>query len=405
MSGELQTRKRKDKRKKRGDDGSRQEDIHDRASNDRGEEDVFSKDDSDEKNTEEHHDPHHETHGGVFAKLLFGLLFIGLLGALGTIFFQLKGTDLVDTPIKESRYVNILESFVDEHFDDHNDEHDEVLGHSEEISEVEEEEHKSGTEEVTNAENEEPGTPEVEEKEKESIAELSSPEPVLEPDLAEDEVTEELVTAEGLLSENEEESMDAEDAPRQESEDISNLEVDIHSKEENMELHHDYMDNEPVNLYVEKVQDDDGEDVKSQDDGTSDHIGVFDGFFEETFVAADESDKELENDEPNQFSQEDEHSLNIDQRSVYSEDNVPDVETTYHGYYAEFEEDDESDDDDDDNLHAESKSVGNVEKERMEENKGSRASYPASSISNDYDYLIREELDDAHQILEEDDNF
>uniref|UniRef100_T1JK47 Aspartyl/asparaginy/proline hydroxylase domain-containing protein n=1 Tax=Strigamia maritima TaxID=126957 RepID=T1JK47_STRMM len=164
MSGEVQHRKRKDKRKRKSefqlfligsaarswpkwpknaakiDEGpSRHDDVIDHSENDnnKNEDEHLLRDNSEDKN-QDVHDHHHGPTAGFGAKITFFILFAGLLVAMGAIFFQMRGTEIRDIPIKESRYARLLENFIEEFSGDEHEEHD--LPHVAEHEETDEHE-------------------------------------------------------------------------------------------------------------------------------------------------------------------------------------------------------------------------------------------------------------------------
>ncbi|XP_064551834.1 aspartyl/asparaginyl beta-hydroxylase isoform X5 [Drosophila montana] len=179
MSGDVQPRKRKDKRKKRDErksDGDvsvlRQpsfQDDEDSSSHGvhitkMGNDDVHL-----------HVQQQHGTGGHWCAKIIFFSLMAVLLGLVGLIILENRGLEDLDTPLSESRYSNYFDGWVDEHrqeehdahhspeaaLDEHDDEHDEEpdeaydqhSGEEEEDHEADEEEEEADEDENTGAEN------------------------------------------------------------------------------------------------------------------------------------------------------------------------------------------------------------------------------------------------------------
>ncbi|KRF80292.1 uncharacterized protein Dvir_GJ22287, isoform G [Drosophila virilis] len=179
MSGDVQPRKRKDKRKKRDErksDGDvsvlRQpsfQDDEDSSSHGvhitkMGNDDVHL-----------HVQQQHGTGGHWCAKIIFFSLMAVLLGLVGLIIMENRGLEDLDTPLSESRYSNYFDGWVEEHrqeehdahhspeaaLDEHDDEHDEEpdeaydqhSGEEEEDHEADEEEEEAEEDENTGAEN------------------------------------------------------------------------------------------------------------------------------------------------------------------------------------------------------------------------------------------------------------
>ncbi|XP_055916315.1 aspartyl/asparaginyl beta-hydroxylase isoform X3 [Eupeodes corollae] len=138
MSGDVQPRKRKDKKRKR--------DSLDRRSDG---DFVFARKHSlqDDEPREQHQGVHgskmgnedvhlhvqgeHETGGHWCAKLFFFSLLAILLGLIGLIILENRGLADLDTPLSESRFSNYFDGWVDEHREAH-DEHDAVTASIEE---------------------------------------------------------------------------------------------------------------------------------------------------------------------------------------------------------------------------------------------------------------------------------
>ncbi|KAH8400775.1 hypothetical protein KR009_000935 [Drosophila setifemur] len=104
MSGDVQPRKRKDKRRKRDDDES-SHGVH------------ITKMGNDDVHLHVHHE--HGTGGHWCAKVIFFALMAVLLGLVGLIIMENRGLEDLDTPLSESRFSNLFEGFVDEHRDEH----------------------------------------------------------------------------------------------------------------------------------------------------------------------------------------------------------------------------------------------------------------------------------------------
>ncbi|EDV55821.2 uncharacterized protein Dere_GG20567, isoform B [Drosophila erecta] len=108
MSGDVQPRKRKDKRRKRDDDES-SHGVH------------ITKMGNEDLHLHVHHD--HGTGGHWCAKIIFFALMAVLLGLVGLIIMENRGLEDLDTPLSESRFSKVFDGWVDEHRDEH-DGHD-----------------------------------------------------------------------------------------------------------------------------------------------------------------------------------------------------------------------------------------------------------------------------------------
>ncbi|XP_060658455.1 LOW QUALITY PROTEIN: aspartyl/asparaginyl beta-hydroxylase [Drosophila nasuta] len=208
MSGDVQPRKRKDKRKKRDDRKSEGDISVLRQSSFQEDDDTAShgvhitKMGNDDVHLHVQHS--HGTGGHWCAKIIFFSLMAVLLGLVGLIILENRGLEDVDTPLSESRYSNYFDGWVeehrqdehdahgspeaalddhdDEHDDDHDDEHDEEYeAHS--VEEEAEEEHEADDEEEEEEEEDNNAAENVtaEEEEQEEEEDEEEPEESLEP--------------------------------------------------------------------------------------------------------------------------------------------------------------------------------------------------------------------------------
>ncbi|XP_026841320.1 aspartyl/asparaginyl beta-hydroxylase isoform X5 [Drosophila persimilis] len=183
MSGDVQPRKRKDKRRKRDDrksDGDvtvlRQSSFQDDDESSHGV--HITKMGNDDVHLHVHHE--HDTGGNWCAKIIFFSLMAVLLGLVGLIILENRGLEDMDTPLSESRFSNYFNGLVDEHrgehdvhdvhkpsgealdeHDDHDDQDEEEEPLSEEIEEDDDHDHDDHEEE------EEPISEEIEEEDTE----------------------------------------------------------------------------------------------------------------------------------------------------------------------------------------------------------------------------------------------
>ncbi|XP_037922574.1 aspartyl/asparaginyl beta-hydroxylase isoform X3 [Hermetia illucens] len=129
MSGDVQPRKRKDKKKIKRDslDSKSEGDVFTRKASLKDEEDV----------KEHHHGVHatkmgkddvhlhvqsdHATGGHWCAKIFFFSLLAILFGLVGIIILENRGSSDLDTPLSESRFSEYFEGWVDEHRASHDD--------------------------------------------------------------------------------------------------------------------------------------------------------------------------------------------------------------------------------------------------------------------------------------------
>ncbi|XP_070134664.1 aspartyl/asparaginyl beta-hydroxylase isoform X2 [Drosophila bipectinata] len=216
MSGDVQPRKRKDKRRKR-DDRKSEGDLTDLRQSSFQDDDESShgvhitKMGNDDVHLHVHHD--HGTGGHWCAKIIFFSLMAALLGLVALIIMENRGLEDLDTPLSESRFSNYFDGWVDEHraeheahdvqepsgeaLDDH-DEHDELEDHEEDEHEEEEplsaelEEDEATPEEDEEEVDQEDEEPEEDEEEEEGEEENNAGENITaEDDVEDDEADEE----------------------------------------------------------------------------------------------------------------------------------------------------------------------------------------------------------------------
>ncbi|XP_016985392.1 aspartyl/asparaginyl beta-hydroxylase isoform X6 [Drosophila rhopaloa] len=163
MSGDVQPRKRKDKRRKRDDRKSegdvtvlRQSSFQDDDESSHGV--HITKMGNEDLHLHVHHE--HGTGGHWCAKIIFFGLMAVLLGLVGLIIMENRGLEDLDTPLSESRFSKVFDGWVDEHRDEHDahdvhepsgealDEHDDHDEHDDEHDDHEEEEEEPLSEEL-----------------------------------------------------------------------------------------------------------------------------------------------------------------------------------------------------------------------------------------------------------------
>ncbi|KAI8128539.1 Aspartyl/asparaginyl beta-hydroxylase [Lucilia cuprina] len=285
MSGDVQPRKRKDKKKKRDDEASHG--VH------------ITKMGSDDMHLHIHEE--HGTGGNWCAKTIFFSLMLLLLSVVCIIIMENRGISDVDTPLSESRFSNYFDGWVDEHRaehddhhdshgslehdDDHDDEHDEEDDHDEPFEE--EADHSEGDEEAEGEEEEDENvTPEEEDEDQDDTATAENV------TAEEEEEDEENVTAEEDVDDN----VTAEEA----DDDNLTAEDENVTEEATLEQNDDEEDDEDVNKTNEQDDEDDNvtketskptsQDVQDDDDEEDDD-GNFDSL--EKIVDNDASELEL----------------------------------------------------------------------------------------------------------------
>ncbi|XP_017865351.1 PREDICTED: aspartyl/asparaginyl beta-hydroxylase isoform X3 [Drosophila arizonae] len=183
MSGDVQPRKRKDKRKRRDDRKSEGDVTILRQSSFQDDDDSSShgvhitKMGNDDVHLHVQHQ--HGTGGHWCAKIIFFSLMAVLLGLVGLIIMENRGIEDLDTPLSESRYSNYFDGWVEEHRAEEHDEHGEHLSHEAALDEHDDEhddeveepyEQHSGEEEEAEQEHEEDANDEDDEEEEENTA-------------------------------------------------------------------------------------------------------------------------------------------------------------------------------------------------------------------------------------------
>ncbi|GLV43168.1 Aspartyl beta-hydroxylase [Carabus blaptoides fortunei] len=113
MSGDVQPRKRKDKRRKK-EDLVGQEDVPIPTV-------VPPPQVNEDFNIHVHND--HGTGGGLCAKLVFFILLSALAIFIGSVITQNRGLTDLDTPASESRFANIFSGWIDDSVNSHDDDH------------------------------------------------------------------------------------------------------------------------------------------------------------------------------------------------------------------------------------------------------------------------------------------
>ncbi|KMY94161.1 aspartyl/asparaginyl beta-hydroxylase isoform X4 [Drosophila simulans] len=212
MSGDVQPRKRKDKRRKRDDRKSegdvtvlRQSSFQDDDESSHGV--HITKMGNDDLHLHVHHD--HGTGGHWCAKIIFFALMAVLLSLVGLIIMENRGLEDLDTPLSESRFSKVFDGWVDEHRDEH-DGHDVQEPSGEALDDHDEHDDHDDHEE----EEEEPLSEELEEELEEEEQPTEEDEPAADDEDEEDEDEEnnagENITAEDAEEEEEEEDNDDE---------------------------------------------------------------------------------------------------------------------------------------------------------------------------------------------------
>ncbi|XP_039953058.1 aspartyl/asparaginyl beta-hydroxylase isoform X2 [Bactrocera tryoni] len=336
MSGDVQPRKRKDKKKKREDESS-----HGVHITKMGSEDVHF-----------HVQHEHGTGGHWCAKIFFFSLLAILFGLVGLIILENRGISDLDTPLSESRFSNYFDGWVDEsrqEHDDHDpvqasieehDEHDEPFEEEEDHSELDEdadEEHDDEDDDEHDAEEEDATTEQTKEEEEDEDNDEKD-----EDNDNDDEDDEEDATAEATV----EQSIEEED------------------NDDDNDVGNDNKDDEE--------EDDDDEDENVTQEATKE---------EEEDDAADDNDEENEDEKTAEVSQE----ANDDDKD---DNDNEDEENDSKANVADEDNDDDADNDDDDN------SVEPIYERSTQQTSQRSTGSSAAAVDDDDDAFDEEDDDD-----------
>ncbi|XP_054089651.1 uncharacterized protein LOC105209240 isoform X2 [Zeugodacus cucurbitae] len=361
MSGDVQPRKRKDKKKRRDgldrkSEGELSFSRHSSFEDDESSHGVhITKMGTEDVHFHVQHE--HGTGGHWCAKIFFFSLLAILFGLVGLIILENRGISDLDTPLSESRFSNYFDGWVDEsrqEHDDHDpvqasieehDEHDEPFEEEEDHSELDEdadEEHDDDDDEQEEAEDEDATTEQTKEEEDDDEERDEDND-----NEDEDEDDEEDATQEATV----EQSNEAE-----ENEDDDN-DVDNVSKNEGEEDD----DEEDENVTQEATKEEEEDDDDEADDNDEDENNTNEKTVEVSQEANDDDDNDNEADEndsnANAADDDDDDAEDDDDNSVEPIYERSTQQTSQHsaGNSAAADDDDdafdEEDDDDDDETN------------------------------------------------------
>ncbi|XP_057328081.1 glutamic acid-rich protein-like isoform X3 [Microplitis mediator] len=264
------------------------------------------------------------TGGHWCAKIIFFALFSVLIGLVGVIILEHRGTTDVDTPISSSKWAMIFDGWVDDILPSHDNEpHEEE--NSKEVEHEDEDDHdKESHEEDHDDEDEDEGIGSEEEdneEDEEDDDEVNESEAV---DIEDEDDEEE--NSEDIEDDEEENSEDIEDDEEENSEDIQDDEEEEEEEEEEED------DNE---VDVSKVENDEDEGFEDDDNETYENLDETDELEDENESADKENDDNDENEEEDENNEEDEDDItNI---------SAPDVDVSVEGVHSPSKEDEETD--------------------------------------------------------------
>ncbi|XP_072743369.1 uncharacterized protein [Anoplolepis gracilipes] len=266
MSGDVQPRKRKEKRRKKDDEDTGTPPPT-----------LISPTDTSTENVTIHIYKESSTGGHWCARIIFFILLAVLVGLIGIIIFEHRGTTDVDTPIESSRWASIFEGWVDDSPPRHDDvSHEELVEESKEVEEEEEEEKEDNNEEESTE------TEKQEEEKRENI-EQEEDEGIGAEEENED-VEEEEEEEEGEIEEEETEEIEEEGGEEENQEEEEETEGTANEDEnEDEDIDEENSDEEEAN----KAQEYD-------DSGTLEETDETNGYEDETDEGIDNFDVELE---------------------------------------------------------------------------------------------------------------
>nr|XP_016930147.1 aspartyl/asparaginyl beta-hydroxylase isoform X3 [Drosophila suzukii] len=306
MSGDVQPRKRKDKRRKRDDRKSegdvtvlRQSSFQDDDESSHGV--HITKMGNEDLHLHVHHE--HGTGGHWCAKIIFFALMAVLLGLVGLIIMENRGLEDLDTPLSESRFSKVFDGWVDEHRDEHDahdvhepsgealDDHDEQDDHDDHEEEEEEplseelEEEEPEEEEEEPTEEEEPEAEEDEQEEDEEDEENNAGENITAEDAEEDEednedegtveatveaTTEATTEATAEYEAEDEDEEDEDEAPADEDDAVESTEAPLSEADEQEEDDEDEEEQEVEESVEPPVSQSTAQSAPAQDDNDED---------------------------------------------------------------------------------------------------------------------------------------
>ncbi|XP_020717661.1 aspartyl/asparaginyl beta-hydroxylase isoform X2 [Ceratitis capitata] len=383
MSGDVQPRKRKDKKKKRDDESS-----HGVHITKMGSEDVHF-----------HVQHEHGTGGHWCAKIFFFSLLAILFGLVGLIILENRGISDLDTPLSESRFSNYFDGWVDESRQEHDDhdpvkasieeheEHDEPFEEEEDHSELDEEADEEHGEEADDEHDEHDQEDEEEEEEEEEEATAEQQTKEVEDDEENDEDRDD-----ANANDEEDEEDDDEDATKEATVEQTAEEED----EENDENQQDEDEDENVTQEATKEEEDD-DDADGDDADDNDEDNEEENNTNENNIEASQEENNNNNDDDdddNVVDEENESNANANDNDDEDADND---KSAQQGSKANDDDDDDNnaafdEEDDDDTENSVEKVVDNDademlllrEKARQQAAEAAK-NEPASAEVNDKD--------------------
>ncbi|XP_052565669.1 aspartyl/asparaginyl beta-hydroxylase-like isoform X8 [Culex pipiens pallens] len=292
MSGDVQPRKRKDKKRKKDDEDTVKETPVQKTPSAGAAQAATQVGD-----IQMHLHSDHGTGGHWCAKIVFFILLAGLGALIGLILIENRGLSNDDTPLSESRYAEYFSGWVDENReDDHH--HEEILNALNQLEEHEDED--EGHDDAELPDDGEPFAEEDDHDDDDNAADDEDEEDE-EPKLDDDEI-EEIVATEKKVAEQEAAVAedDDEDDNNDEEDDDDNAEDDEEDGENDVVQTED-QDNDDD----EEVNDDDGDD--DNDDGVNDEKVVEEDDDDDDDAGNDGNDDDGDDDQPDSKNENDDN--------------------------------------------------------------------------------------------------
>ncbi|XP_058837946.1 uncharacterized protein LOC131693817 isoform X2 [Topomyia yanbarensis] len=298
MSGDVQPRKRKDKKRKKDD-----EDTVKETSTPKHIATSAAQAATQPGDVQMHIHSDHGTGGNWCAKIVFFLLLTGLGVLIGLIIIENRGVSNADTPLSESRYAEYLNGWVDENReDDHH--HEEILNAINQLEEEEDHDEDEGhgepyAEEEDHDDEQDGEHEDDEEEEEEAVQKLDDDE--VEEILAVEKVS----TQEAEVAEEDDgadEDDDNENDNNGNEEDDADVDVDEDEDDDDVDVDGESDDNEAITEPNENDEND--EDNDEEQDGTKDTEEATEVENEKDVPVADQPDDD-DDDQPNDEDGED----------------------------------------------------------------------------------------------------
>ncbi|XP_056646936.1 aspartyl/asparaginyl beta-hydroxylase-like isoform X3 [Diorhabda sublineata] len=432
MSGDVQPRKRKDKKKRKDDGDQIPEKLHVPllTNNNLNNEDV---------NIHLHKDE--GTGGGICAKFVFFILFSALTVLIGLIITEYRGLTDLETTDPNSKFSQLFEGWVDSNNHDDHDEHvldaidvDHDENHGEDHNDISYEEDRGDD---VDEEGNEDNSDEDDHDDEELVDARNSEE--------QDENDEELEPIDDSYEDEEPEEEDREEIDDEEEDDedidsveeakefVASEEDDIEQDEDepddnqNEDYKHKELDDNEQKDFNEKDEDDD-EDIEQDDEDQEDEDQKYE----------DQEDEELKNEKvstENRLVSEEkladdkdienkEGDLDLHQEEELNEDITSDKDSKEKSQNNNDVDNDNIDEKKEENIQLKSKTKETVEQDQEKIGNGSVESsgntkstenrdfdfaqrlevneYEYTNITNDDDYNIKDDLDEAQNSVEND---